>query len=179
MQRFLQRLFGHEDGLLSSDFTERAMKFYDDPEMLWEPVTSATKTFYVLKNDLTRLQTRDRLVFLDRECTKLYNRLAADPRNVTRRQKELELLRACLAPGDGLCRIVQKPFGGYDVRAYAHDNWIFVELPTFASIEAGSDEGGRRKSLLRIVVHEIAHVAGYWEHNDKHEKCIAWLETYF
>lgn len=178
MQRFIQRLFGHEDGVLSSDFTERAMKFYDEPETLWEPVDSTTKTFYVLKNDPMRLQTIDRLLFLDRQCTKLYNKLAADVRNTTRRPKELELLRRCLAPDDGLCHIVQKPFGGYDARAYAHDNWIFIELPTFASIESGSDENGRRKSLLRILFHEIAHVAGHWEHDDKHEKCIAWLETY-
>ena len=188
MQRFLDSLaglfLGNDDdpGQLLPQFKEHAQKFYDDPESRWEPV-DARKIFYVLRNDPYRLHALDRLTFLDRECTKLYNRLAADPKNFTTRRSELDKLRACLASGDGLCHIVQKPFGGYDVRAYAHDNWIFVELPTFSSIESGSDginttEERRRQSLLQIVLHEVAHVAGYWEHDDKHDKFIAWLNRY-
>lgn len=184
MQRFIQRLFGYEDdGNLSPEFVNLARKFYDNPESRWEPVTTLHKTFYVLRHDATRLQTIDRLTYLDRECTKLFNKLVADPRNHSARKTELRKLRDCLVPVDGVCRIAQKPFGGYDVRAYAHDSWIFIELPTFASIESGQDginvtEERRRLTLLHIVLHELAHVAGYWEHNDKHEKCIAWLRNY-
>jgi hypothetical protein len=180
MQRFLQGLFGtgEDTGALIREFTRRASKFYDDPESHWEPIEVQNKTFYVLKDDPARLETLHRLTYLDRECTKVYNRLVADPKNTSTRWKELTLLQECLAPGDGICHIVQKPFGGYDVRAYAHDNWIFIELPTFASIESDTNEERKRKSLLHIILHEVAHVAGYWEHNEKHEKCIAWLEKY-
>lgn len=183
MQRFLNTFFGTEDHtVLSPEFTERAEKFYDDPESRWEPVLIDT-AYYVLRQDPQRLKTLDRLNYLRRECSKLYNTLVADPKNQVTRRKELQKLGACLAADDGVFHIVQKPAGGYDVRAYAHDSWIFIELPTFASIETGTDginttEARRRVSLLHIVLHELAHVAGYWDHDADHEKCIAWLTKY-
>lgn len=185
---FVSSIFGdHVQSNLSGEFVKRARKFYNPPESYWEPVRLRTgKTYYLLKEDTYRQEVIERMVYLEKECTKLWARLLADPLNVQRRASEVRKLRACLAPQDTLrtiSRIVQKPLGGYDVRAYAHDSWIFIELPTFKSVETGDDgvnttEEKRRKTLMHILVHELAHVAGYWEHDDKHSNCISWLTKY-
>jgi hypothetical protein len=88
---------------LLPEFAELAQKFYENPESRWEPIMTLHKTFYVLRHDSNRLQTIDRLTYLDRECTKLFNKLVADPRNQTARRKEVQKLRECLAPGAHNC----------------------------------------------------------------------------
>ena len=178
---------GGDDGTyvkLMPDFVKHARKFYDPPGRYWEPVLLPTgKTYYLLQGDPLRQQVSDRMMYLEKECQRLWTRLEMDPNTRKNRLSELNNLRKCLAPRDTFSRIAQKPLGGYDVRAYAHDSWIFIELPTFRSVETGEDginltEEKRRKTLMHILVHELAHVAGYWEHDDKHSNCIAWLTQY-
>jgi len=175
----------HDPTKLHPDFVRHAEEFYSDAEDLWEPVVLRNgKTYYLLRDDPRRDEVSERMMYLDKVFQKVWTRLLEDPLTQTTRKTERENIRRCLAPKDvGISHIVQKPLGGYDVRAYAHDSWIFVELPTFKSVETGDDginttEDRRRRTLAHIVIHEVAHVAGYWEHDDKHAKCIAWLTKY-
>lgn len=180
----LDRRHGKETVLID-DFVRKAQQFYPDPEALWEPVAlpSSNRVWYMLKNDATRALVVERMKYLDRELKKVWTRLRQVP--VPRRPLEMDNLRRFFEPDedDGVARLVQKPSGGYDVRAYAHDAWIFVEIPTFASVEQGTDgvnvtEAKRRTTLLHIILHELAHVAGHWKHDDKHRACVAWLTKY-
>lgn len=181
---FFRDLGGSDSSGLMPEFVRYARKFYNPPETFWEPVALKNgKIYYLLKGDPHRSQASERFVYLEKECQKLWTRIANDPVNIRKRASELRKLEQCLVPGDAVSRIVQKPLGGYDVRAYAHDSWVFVEVPTFSSVETGADginltEEKRRKTLLHILVHELAHVAGYWEHDDKHANCIHWLTKY-
>jgi hypothetical protein len=179
---------GQHNAVLLDDFTNKAEHFYPDPETLWEPVvltptSSPSRVTYLLKNDPRRPMVVQRMVYLQRELAKLWTRLSATQANWDRRWREMDTLRGFFEPEDGVSRLAQKPMGGYDVRAYAHESWIFVELPTFASVETGTDgvnttEAKRRTTLVHILVHELAHVAGHWKHDDKHSACVAWLKKY-
>ena len=182
VRRFLGLDAPHTSVLLD-EFVSKAQRFYPDPETVWEQISfpQSNKVWYVLKNDAARSLFVERMVYVERELAKLWTRIRSDASAA--RRSETEKLRACLDPPDGVSRIVQKPRGGYDVRAYAHDAWIFVEIPTFASVEQGTDgvnatESRRRQTVLHILIHELAHVAGYWEHDDKHSRCVAWLSRY-
>lgn len=169
---------------LHPNFVRYAEEFYSDADDLWEPVILKNgKVFYLLRDDKKRDEVSERMVYLDKVFQKAWARMLTDPANATQRKREMENLRRCLGQHYGVSHIVQKPLGGYDVRAYAHDSWIFIELPTFKSVEDGSDgvnttEDRRRQTLVHIILHELAHVAGHWEHDTKHSQCIAWLSKY-
>lgn len=191
MQRMLEFMWPSQDeqaSKLHPDFVSRASRFYVSPNALWEPLAlnkdgKPGKVWYLLKRDANRDLVVQRLLYIDAILQRVWTRLRADKSNYVLRQSEMTKLGRCLDPGDGISRVAQKPLGGYDVRAYAHDSWVFVEIPTFTSVETGADginltEDRRRKTLVHIILHELAHVAGYWEHDDKHAKCIAWLTKY-
>lgn len=185
MQRLVSELRAFfSQSTLPYDFRRLVIQFYENPDILWEQVGLQTgNTYFLLKNDPNRLLVADRMVYIDRSLKKLWTRIVSDRKNHADRGPELELLGQCLDPQDGFSHIAQKPSGGYDVRAYAHESWIFLEIPTFAAVESGSDgtnttEERRRKTIIRIVLHELAHIAGYWEHDDKHADCILWLSRY-
>lgn len=188
---WIRRTFGldpprrRDTVILVDDFVEKARKFYSDPEAVWEPVAipSMSRLVYLLKYDARRELVVERMMYLHRELIKLWTRLSANSKNWDGRWREMQALRRFFEPEDGVSRLAQKPLGGYDVRAYAHDAWIFVEIPTFTSVENGTDgvnltEAKRRTTLFHIVIHELAHVAGYWKHDDKHAACVAWLTKY-
>lgn len=160
----------------ATSFKKVATAFYDLSE--WEPISLRDgKVHYALRKDPHRALVVGRLLDISQRCATLW-------KNVQRgvypeRSDEIDALRKCLAP-KSVSHIAQKPPGGYDVRAYAHGSWIFLELPTFHHIETGADginttEERRRQTMWDILLHELAHVAGYWDHDADHDKCIAWL----
>ena len=163
-------------------FLSIASTFYPKGMDRWEPVQldNAT-TCYLLQNDPYRRLVFERMLVLTQRCNALWRKLKSITISNDRRQ-DMHRLRDFFEPGDGLVHIAQKPSGGYDVRAYAQENWIFIELPTFSSVEDGSDgvntsESKRRETLWSILLHEIAHVAGKWEHGIAHDQTIAWLQN--
>lgn len=167
--------------LLLNSFRRIARTFYPVPDALWEPVPLRdSKIHYMLKSDPEKVRAlvADRLVYLSNRCDAFAAKLT---RQIwPGRESEVRKLKKCLLPGDNVSRISQKPLGGYDVRAYAQGQWIFIELPTFSYIETGEDginttESRRRDTLFSILLHELAHVAGYWDHTQEHADCIAWL----
>lgn len=171
---------GNDTSLLDPNFTKHASRFYPDPDTIWEPVTlSDGRTYYLLRNDPQRDFVVQRMLYLQKMCDGVLSKLQRTPH--PHREQESQRLRKTLS-AHPVVHIIQKPAdGGYDVRAYAHGSWIFMEIPTFASIEFGTDgksttETQRRHALLHILLHECAHIAGYWEHDDAHEACLRWLE---
>ena len=180
MLGWLLDIFGSPPLLLYS-FGRIARTFYPMPTTIWEPVQLRdSKIHYMLKSDPENMRAlvSDRFVYLSNRCDALAAKLT---RQIwPGRESEVRKLKKCLLPGDNVSRIVQKPLGGYDVRAYAQGQWIFIELPTFSYIETGEDginttESRRRDTLFQILLHELAHIAGHWDHNADHEACIAWL----
>jgi hypothetical protein len=174
---WILNFFGPSRGDLDPDFVRTARTFYPSPEDVWIPVDLQDgKTHYVL--DAKKLEVSERLLYVSRKCDALWSNL-----NRTQspgRAKEMARLAKCLAPKNNISHVVQKPLGGYDVRAYAQGSWIFLESPTFSYIETGEDginttESKRRATLFDITLHELAHVAGHWTHDSNHEACIAWL----
>jgi len=186
MWQFLVSLFGLEDtssfsSSLHPTFVSTAKTFYPNAPSLWTPTTLRDgKVHYLLASDTDEMRplVKERLVHLSTMCDRVWHILETK----YPKRKETVNLRRCLAPTDGISRIAQKPVGGYDVRAYAHNEWIFIELPTFASVETGADgininESQRRKTLTDIILHELAHVAGYWDHDASHTKTVDWLKS--
>jgi hypothetical protein len=168
---------------LLSSFRRIAKTFYPNAASLWNAVPLRdSKIHYMLASDdtETRRKVSDRLVYLSARCDTLAKKLTHQ--EWPGRESDVRKLKKCLLPTDGVSRIAQKPLGGYDVRAYAQGQFIFIELPTFGYIETGEDginttETRRRDTLFHIILHELAHVAGHWDHNADHEKCVAWLTT--
>lgn len=188
LREFLQWIWGGGPSLspttqFSKSFLKASSTFYKSADT-WDSVVLADgKTHYLLKNDSSHHhQTIQRLLYLSRRCDALWRSLVvASPPD---RTEEMRLLHKCIGGRTRISHIVQKPrAGGYDVRAYAHGSWVFLELPTFEYVENGSDginltEDRRRQTLWDIVLHELAHVAGYWEHDALHADCLAWLKSY-
>lgn len=180
MLDWILSLFEAPTPLLSS-FRRISKTFYADAVSIWHAVPLRdSKIHYMLASDdaETRRKVSDRLVYLSNRCDILARKLISQ--KWPGREREIRKLEKCLLPTDSVSRIVQKPLGGYDVRAYAQDQFIFIELPTFGYIETGEDginttESRRRDTLFHIILHELAHVSGYWDHNADHEACVAWL----
>lgn len=180
LDKILDMLLGMP--VLNRKFTRIASKFYAEPASRWEAVSLPNGTVcYLLKNDPNRRLVMDRMVALSIRCESLWKKLQRIPQPRSR-TRDVQLLSYLFQPGDGVFHIAQKPPGGYDVKAYAQEDWIFIEIPTFQAVEEGSDginvtEDRRRETLWTIVLHELAHVAGHWEHDMHHDKTIAWLQN--
>ena len=180
MDTVLDFLFGKQP--LNRHFVRVASKFYSNPNEQWEPVTDTNgKTYYFLKNDPNRRLVLERMMAMSARCDALWRKLQKIEVH-PKREIDVKLLRNVLQPKDGIVHIAQKPPGGYDVMAYAQDDWVFIQIPTFPAIEDGSDgvntsESMRRNTLWDIMLHELAHAAGYWNHDTQHEATIAWLQN--